>query len=150
LWIQRVHEERVCAALGIPAAVVGFGTGLEQVKVGATMRELVGLAWDDCIVPTQRIIASQVEHALLPEFEGSPEQFADADRSKVSALQEDENLRAARWNNQVQAGYVMVSEARRAFGLPVRPEDNVFLRPLNVVESASRAPWPWCSPLHVL
>lgn len=79
--------------------MVGFGTGLEQVKVGATMRELVGLAWDGCIIPTQRIISGQIEHKLLSEFEGNPERFAvDFDRSRVSALQEDENLRAPRFN----------------------------------------------------
>jgi len=117
--LRNVSEERVCAALGVPAAVVGFGTGLEPTKVGATMRELVGLAWSACLVPTQRIIAGQVAHALLPEFEGNPERYAvDFDRSRVSALREDEDLRAARWNSEVQAGYVMVSEARRAFGLP--------------------------------
>ena len=38
--IRDISEERVCAALGIPAAVVGFGTGLQQTKVGATMREM--------------------------------------------------------------------------------------------------------------
>jgi hypothetical protein len=38
--LRNVAEERVCAALGVPAAVVGFGTGLEQTKLGATMREL--------------------------------------------------------------------------------------------------------------
>ena len=30
-------EERVTAVLGVPASVVGFGTGLEQTKVGATL-----------------------------------------------------------------------------------------------------------------
>ena len=38
--IRNIAEERVTAALGVPAAVVGFGSGLEQTKVGATMREL--------------------------------------------------------------------------------------------------------------
>ncbi len=33
--IRDISEERVCAALGIPAAVIGFGTGLQQTKVGA-------------------------------------------------------------------------------------------------------------------
>jgi len=137
--LRNVSEERVCAALGVPAAVVGFGTGLEPTKVGAMMRELVGLAWSACLVPTQRIIAGQVAHALLPEFEGNPERYAvDFDRSRVSALREDEDLRAARWNSEVQAGYVMVSEARRAFGLPVEKEHEVFLRPLNVVENGRR------------
>jgi hypothetical protein len=72
-------------------------------------------------------------------IEAAPERFAvDFDRSKVSALQEDDNLRAARWR-QVGAGYVMVSEARRAFGLPTRPADDVFLRPLSTVEAGRPA-----------
>src|SRR3990167_2635934 len=33
--LRDVAEERICAALGIPAAVIGFGTGLQQTKVGA-------------------------------------------------------------------------------------------------------------------
>jgi hypothetical protein len=78
--------------------------------------------------------------SALPLTSRFSERFAvDFDRSRVSALQEDEGLRVARWNGQVQAGIVMVSEARRAFGLPVRPEDDVFLRPMNVVESGRPA-----------
>ncbi|MFK4985474.1 phage portal protein, partial [Klebsiella pneumoniae] len=42
-----VAEERVCACLGIPAAIVGFGAGLQQTKVGATMEELRKLAWNN-------------------------------------------------------------------------------------------------------
>jgi len=138
--LRDVSEERICAALGVPAAVVGFGTGLEQTKVGATMRELVGLAWNACIGPTQRIIASQVAHKPLAEFEANPDAFAvDFDRCRVQALQEDDNLRAARWNLQVQGGWAMVSEARRAFVLPTTPADDVFSRPLNVMESGHPA-----------
>lgn len=37
--LRDVSEERVTAALGVPAAVVGFGAGLQSTKVGATMRE---------------------------------------------------------------------------------------------------------------
>ena len=39
----------------------------------------------------------------------------------------------------VGGGWAKVGEARTAFGLPVRPEDDVFLRPLNVVESGGLA-----------
>src|SRR5690606_1589441 len=38
--LRDIAEERVCAALGVPAAVVGFGSGLQSTKVGATMKEL--------------------------------------------------------------------------------------------------------------
>lgn len=33
--LRDISEERVCAILGIPAAVVGFGSGLQSTKVGA-------------------------------------------------------------------------------------------------------------------
>jgi hypothetical protein len=49
--IRDVSEERVCAAIGIPAAVVGFGTGLQQTKVGATMKEMRQLAWISGVIP---------------------------------------------------------------------------------------------------
>jgi hypothetical protein len=52
--VRDIAEERVCAALGIPAAVIGFGTGLQQTKVGATMREMVKLAWQGGIEPIQQ------------------------------------------------------------------------------------------------
>ena len=68
--VHNMSEERVSAVLGVPAAVVGFGTGLENSKVGATMREFVGLAWSDGLIPPQRIMASELEHTLLPRFIG--------------------------------------------------------------------------------
>jgi hypothetical protein len=66
--IRDVSEERVCAAIGIPAAVVGFGTGLQQTKVGATMKEMRQLAWISGVIPLQRIVANEIRRSLLPEF----------------------------------------------------------------------------------
>ncbi|KKL47945.1 hypothetical protein LCGC14_2330450, partial [marine sediment metagenome] len=54
--LRDISEERICAMLGVPAAVVGFGAGLQSTKVGATMRELVKLAKVNCIEPTQTTI----------------------------------------------------------------------------------------------
>lgn len=132
--LRDVSEERVCAALGVPAAIVGFGAGLQQTKVGATMRELVGLAWSGCLIPNQRIIASQLTHSLLPEFETTDAYDVDFDRSKVWALQEDETARITRLNAQLQSGGFSVAEYRRALGLPTLPADEIYLRPLSVVE----------------
>src|SRR5262245_20024169 len=47
--LRDISEERVCAMLGLPAAVVGFGSGMQATKVGATMRELVKMAWVACL-----------------------------------------------------------------------------------------------------
>jgi hypothetical protein len=61
----------VSAALAIPAAVIGFGTGLQQTKVGATMREMVKLAWQGGIEPNQAIMADELDRSLLPEFQAN-------------------------------------------------------------------------------
>lgn len=66
--IRDIPEERVTAVLGIPAAVVGFGTGLQTAKVGATMSELRDQAYENNIIPTQRLVADEMTLQLLPEF----------------------------------------------------------------------------------
>ena len=62
-------EERVCACLGIPAAVVGFGAGLQQTKVGATMEELRKLAWHNGVLPLGRQLVDELKRSLLPDFQ---------------------------------------------------------------------------------
>jgi hypothetical protein len=83
--IRDISEERVCAALAIPAAVIGFGTGLQQTKVGATMREMVKLAWQGGIEPNQAIMADELDRSLLPEFQKNTDLFRthfDTSRSR--------------------------------------------------------------------
>lgn len=143
--IRDVSEERVTAILGIPAAVVGFGAGLQQTKVGATMRELVQLAWISCIVPMQHIMAGDLQHQLLPDFQEQAELenvHVFFDSAMVEALQESEKEKASRINILVRGGLMKVSEGRRAFRLPVDPSDEVYLRSGNVIGIPSWAPPP--------
>lgn len=132
--IRDVSEERVCAVLGLPAAVVGFGSGLQQTKVGATMRELVQLAWIACITPMQHAMAGDLENQLLPDFEPNPDSYdVFFDESHVQALQENESERARRVVVSVQGGVMRLAEGRRALKLPVGPGDDVYLRNPNLV-----------------
>ena len=87
--IRNISEERVTAALGLPAAVIGFGAGLEQTKVGATMRELRRQAWEDCSLPSAEEVKSQIGEVLLPEFGLDPERGyrLRLDTLRVEALQ---------------------------------------------------------------
>lgn len=122
--IRDVSEERICAALGIPAAVVGFGTGLQQTKVGATMKEMRQLAWTGGIIPIQEDIADEVNRSLLPEFAG--ERGAERmrfDTSKVRALWEDNNEKHERVREDFKAQVIDRAEARQETGRQVRPED---------------------------
>lgn len=131
--IRDISEERVCAALGIPAAVIGFGTGLQQTKVGATMREMIQLAWRGSIMPTQEIIADELDRSLLLEFQKNTDLFrVKFDTSQVRALWEDEQQRTARVLEALSKGAIMVAEARRELGYEVRPEHQVYYRPVTI------------------
>ena len=130
--LRDVSEERVCAVLGIPAAVVGFGSGLQQTKVGATMVELVRLAWMSGIGPMQNVMANDLETQLLPDFAAEDGLELAFDSSQVEALQESQREKATRFNIGVRGGWTKVAEARRAFKLPVSPSDEVYLRAGNV------------------
>jgi len=132
--IRDIAEERCSAALGIPAAVVGFGTGLQQTKVGATMRELIQQAWNGCIMPMQAILAEELDRSLLPEFQKNTGLFrSQFDTSDVRALREDEKEQADRLSNLAVKGIITLAEARHGLGFDVKPEHNVYYRPTTVV-----------------
>lgn len=124
--LRQIPEERVCAVMGIPAAVVGFGSGLEQTKVGATMKELRELAYENVIIPMQRIFAEELDRALLPEFETAPGWHVVFDNSHVRVLQEDENRHSERTTRQWQAGLITRSEGRAELGHDATPADEVY------------------------
>lgn len=130
-----VAEERVCASLGIPAAVVGFGAGLQQTKVGATMNELRRLAWINGVIPLHRAFAIELQRSLLPDFERDSATISvEFDISEVTALEEDLNRRAERLNVGVQGGWITVGSARRQMGEDVTDADDIYLRRMTVIE----------------
>ncbi len=132
--VRDISEERVCAALGIPAAVVGFGSGLQQTKVGATMTALIGLAWKGNIIPAQRVFGQTLQNKLLQDFDTDENLQVGYNNSNVAALQEDKDKKVKRVGKGVQEGWAMVSDAREAEGLAVDDSHKVFLRPFSMVE----------------
>jgi len=133
--IRNIPEERVCAELGIQAAVVGFGTGLEQTKVGATMRESIQLSWKNGIIPRQKMLAADITTSLLPDFEEAPERFRlYFDNTDVEALQESQNDRIERLSRAVTAGWLDVYTARLEAGFEAEEQDKVYLRSVTVLE----------------
>lgn len=126
---SQIPEERLAAVLGIPAAVLGFGVGLDQTKVGATMRELREQAYENCIVPTYRLICDELDVQLLPEFESeSSTRKTRFDLSQVRVLQDDQNALYERLTSAYKVGeWITRAEARAAAGMVVdESRDNVF------------------------
>lgn len=122
--IRDVSEERICAALGIPAAVVGFGTGLHQTKVGATMKEMRQLAWTGGIIPMQEDIADEITRSLVPEFESQRDGYRMRfDTTKVRALWEDTNERHARIREDYKARLIDRATALREMGRAAQSAD---------------------------
>ncbi|MEP4422996.1 MAG: phage portal protein, partial [Nitratireductor sp.] len=135
-----IAEERVSASLGIPAAVVGFGAGLQSTKVGATMTELRKLAWHNGVLPIGRALADELDRSLVPEF-GNPSGLkAGWDTAEVLALRDDEDAETERWNKRVQGGWAMVAEAREATGMEVDDSHRIYLRPIASIEVPAGAP----------
>lgn len=130
--LRDISEERVCAALGLPAAVVGFGSGLQSTKVGATMRELVKMAWVGCLSPMQKSLAKQAMRQLLPDFVAQRRRFRlRFDASEAEGFQEDDNQLAERAARLVQAGVLRVDRAQAMLGLEVDESQKIYLRPSN-------------------
>jgi HK97 family phage portal protein len=126
--LRDIPEERVSAVLGLPAAVAGFGTGLQQTKVGATMVEMRQMAYDDCILPMQQMHADDWKGQLLADFEENIDDWKVVyDNSNVRVLQEDDNKRAERSVRLWQGGLISREEGRLMVNLESEPADDVML-----------------------
>jgi phage portal protein BeeE len=145
--LRDVSEERVCAALGIPAAVVGFGTGLQQTKVGATMKEMRQLAWTGGLMPMQKIVSKGIDRQLLSDkiydgfnaYEPPPPSTRGTlrmrfDNGKVAALWEDTSAKHDRVRKDWLAGMITRAEARTETGRAASTQDQVYIQPVNVTQ----------------
>ena len=130
-FLRDISEERVTAALGVPAAVVGFGSGLQQTKVGATMESLIRLAWTGGVIPLQRIISGEVTRALGPFFDVAKAEF---DNLSVEALRENQDTKAKRIESLVRSGVLTRGEGRIALGFEEGPGDDVYLMSMATIE----------------
>ena len=124
--LRQIPEERVTAVMGVPAAVVGFGTGLEQTKVGATMAEMRQMAYESVIIPMQRTFGQELTTRLLPEFDTQEKTAVVFDLREVRVLQEDANARSERAVREWNAGLITRAEGRGRLGEKKRTGDDVY------------------------
>lgn len=130
--IRGLPEERITAVIGVNAAVVGLGAGLNSTKVGATLKEYREEAFESTIIPLYREVAEDMTTALLWEFYPIDQWRLTHDLTQVRVLQDDENALSERLIAQVRGGLITIAEARRKLGHPVLPEHDVFLRPRSL------------------
>jgi HK97 family phage portal protein len=138
--LRDISEERVCATLGIPAAVVGFGSGLQSTKVGATMRELRKLAWVTCLTPMQDDLADQLTAQLLPDFQTQTRFRFAFDNSGVSAFPEDDKMKAEWVQGLFAANLLRGDRAQEMLGLEVDTARAKYANELGLVADAAAPP----------
>jgi HK97 family phage portal protein len=133
--LRSIPEERVAAVTGVPAAVVGFGSGLAQTKVGATMKELREMAYEDAIIPIQRLIAPEIQTHILSEYEPNPEDWeVKFDISQVRVLQEDQDALYKRTAEAFNGGLISREEGRKDLGFETTDADKIRRVPFSVTE----------------
>jgi HK97 family phage portal protein len=124
--VRRVPEERITAALGISAIVVGLGAGLER-STYSNYREAREAAYESNIIPTQRMLASQLTRSLLSELGDVDRERLYFDLSEVLGLREDQDSLHARVVADYQGGLITRAEARNMLGWPAGVGDEVFV-----------------------
>jgi HK97 family phage portal protein len=135
--LRRLPEERVTAVLGVPAAVVGLGAGLETTKVGATMAEMREVAYEDTILPLQALIAGELQAQLLPLFGRTDGLLVAFDNSRVRELQEDQDALHARAREGLRSGLLTRAQALALVGESFDAvSDDVLYLPINVTPVA--------------
>ena len=132
-------EERVCACIGIPAAIVGFGAGLEQTKVGATMEAMAKQAWQNGVLPLGRQLVDELQRSLLPDFQRSAQQRGRRftiywNTDDVTALQEDEDKQTDRKLKEFAAGAITLFEYRSETGRDADDRHRYYHLPINILQ----------------
>lgn len=124
--LRRVPEERVTAVLGVPAMVAGLGAGLDR-STFTNFAEAREAAYEENIIPTQRIMAEELRFQLLPDFHEDPWAYRFGfDLSEVRVLQDDRLKQAERLEKLYRGKVIKRAEARRELGYEVTEEDEAY------------------------
>lgn len=128
--LRKIPESRIAAVSGLPAALLQFLVGLEHGTSYAAYKEAREQAYESVVVPLLRTIATAVNKQLMPDFgdaKGRRLEFS-FDLSGVRVLQEDQDKLFTRLTGAVDAGWLLISDARSATGLPFEETDKIYLR----------------------
>lgn len=138
--LRTIPEERISGVFGVPAIVAGLGAGLQR-STFANYHEAREAAYEENIIPMQRVIAEQLRAQLLSEYlddlRGWDVYYEYKD---VRVLQEDQNSKSTRIGQQVRDGIVTVATGQRELGYDADDAADYYLRPINIVTVPKGAP----------
>lgn len=130
-------EAVICAALGVNALVTGLPAS-DASRTYSNIEEANKLAWENGIIPMQQAFACTILASLGYEFDLPPEYQVRFDNSKVEALNENADLRAARAQILFQSTLYPRNKALQTCGFdPVDDEADEMGEPEDGQESGS-------------
>jgi HK97 family phage portal protein len=114
--VHQLPESRICAALGVPAELVGLSIGLEQSTYN-NKRQSQENFFEQTMLPLWRSDAATLQKQLFRrDFEADPKIKLRYDTTEVRALQEDLNAVYTRVSLAVEKGWLTKDEARAEVG----------------------------------
>lgn len=140
--IRRLPEERIPAALGLNAMVLGLGAGLAH-STYSNYEQSQSAAWTDGMLPMLDSLCEILTIMLLPEFNPKSGDYVDYDVSDVRALAEDVYANSDRSALLYEKGVISRAEAKRMINLEPLPGDeevyynSVSLSSPDVIKSIS-------------
>jgi HK97 family phage portal protein len=134
--LSTIPETRIAAALRVPPIVAGLNAGLQR-STFANYGEARKAFTQDTLVPLWRLVESELQADLVPEFD---QRLTIAyDTGQVEALQENEAERRAFLLGEFQAGALTLNEYRRLRGYADTDQGDVFYLP-NTITITSATP----------
>lgn len=145
--LRRIPEERISAVLSVPASVAGLGAGLDQ-NAFTSYAEARKAAYQEAVIPLQRVIAAELEVQLLPDFADTDTDSLDIDfdTSKASALQEALDAVWRRMSDAATKGLITRAAFKQGTGQAVTPDDDVYILPSNYMVLKAGEPVPVIAP----
>jgi hypothetical protein len=130
--LRRIPEERITAVLGVSAIVAGLGAGLDR-STFTNFGEARRAAYQESIVPLQRLIAAELETQLLTDFADldTDPLDVDFDTSKASALQDALDAVWRRMESAATKGLITRAAFKQGTGQPVSTDDEIYIMPNN-------------------
>ncbi len=133
--LRRIPEERIPAVCGVPSILAGMGAGLKASSGRSESITLLEAFTERTMIPDWARVGRQLTRQLLPDFEpAAGRRWVGFRLRDVRALAEDEHKLWERVDKAVRSGWLTVAEAKTAVGLRPQEGDDVYLRPVSVVE----------------
>lgn len=117
--LNQINETRICMLYGLAPSLLATEVGLRASSYANRVSDHEQF-WANTMLPVFRALDSTLTAGLIDEYPDL-DRF-EHDFSKISALQEDEDQKHARWLKDYQGGLVTWQEAREKIGLPDKPD----------------------------